>query len=153
MRDFKFRVFIKRKRKPSIMVTNLANTLCFRGGELKGIFDDKNIFIMQYTGLVDNHKKEIYEGDIVKLLTTNFCEEYKRNLISEVGQVMWLNGSCEYWVDLEYKDNDNTDRDNPIDFLKLESSSDNEDTCGADEIEVIGNIYENPELLKIKLDK
>ena len=75
---------------------------------------------MQYTGLKDKNGKEIYEGDIVKVVTKDF--DYpdvvnKGKVIFEKGH--WLiMGNEEYYL------------------------------YGQDEIEIIGNIYENPELLK-----
>lgn len=85
--------------------------------------------IMQYTGLKDKNGKEIYEGDIMKVnedLTKMFY-------IKEIGIVTYLRGQF-------YADEDCVD---------LSGFS-----CLADmggkfiRAEVIGNIYENPELLK-----
>ena len=74
---------------------------------------------MQYTGLKDKNGKEIYEGDIVK------HPIYPRNL-----QVIWLDGKY---------------------VSKFEASKDGKhgfETIALTICEVIGNIYENPELVK-----
>lgn len=76
--------------------------------------------IMQFTGLLDKNGKKIYEGDILRV-----CN--KRNLIVE-----FLGGK------FGYKDK-NVDGSNM--FWSLISLDDIHH-------EIIGNIYENPELLK-----
>ncbi|WP_431733595.1 YopX family protein, partial [Fusobacterium necrophorum] len=85
----------------------------------------KNIDIMQYTGLKDKNGKEIYEGDIVKVPHFLHDERIKIN-----GVVKYVNNRAEFVIDLE----------------------DIEETfycCNQkDRIEVVGNIYENPELLE-----
>lgn len=87
--------------------------------------------VMQYVGLKDKHAKEIYEGDIVKILS------YK---------LIVYNGKHSY---------------NTIDIMlggkeRILYGFYLESLCGnwqldiavhLDEIEIIGNIYENPELL------
>lgn len=76
--------------------------------------------IGQYTGLKDRNGKEIYEGDIVKVHKGKYVVEY------------WTGQLLVSW------------------FLKSTTSGDTEymEMACIGESEVIGNIYENPELLK-----
>ena len=76
------------------------------------------IILMQYTGLKDNNGKEIYEGDLI-----NEPEEY--GSIFNPWKVIWEDNA----------------------FFGLEGY-DYEAQLEWDKFEVIGNIYENPELLK-----
>ena len=77
--------------------------------------------IGQYTGLKDKNGKEIYEGDIVK---------------SSIHDKLWV---VEYRTDTEY-----------VGFVLKEIGEDYISTFTSwRDVEVIGNIYENPELLKI----
>jgi hypothetical protein len=77
-----------------------------------------NYYLMQYTEIKDKNGKEIYEGDIV---------EFKRwNKKIKNREVVII---TTYWVLLKW----GSYRDNPLYYR--------------DTIEVIGNIYENPELL------
>lgn len=92
---------------------------------LYGERDFDEVELMQSTGLFDKNGKEIYEDDIVRItLTDGF-----RYVVGEDGAVKYklgafyiLNGLDEYLIS---------------DFY-------------IDDIEVVGNIYENPELLKGK---
>lgn len=74
--------------------------------------------VMQYTGLKDKNGKEIYEGDLV------FDEdgEYSKTCIIE-----WSNDNAKFFGISVFDD----------------EVYDMDEICG----EVIGNIYENPELL------
>lgn len=87
---------------------------------------DIHYILMQYTGLKDKNGKEIYEGDIYKMF-------YKNYLIS------FYNGSfCSSIIGTK----DYTPLNWQITIFDiLEDNFSNS-------IEIIGNIYENPELLK-----
>ena len=75
--------------------------------------------LMQYTGLKDKKGKEIYEGDILADSHKNPC----------IGEVRWKGYKWDCGTD-EDIDNDET----PI-------------ITETGAIEIIGNIYENPELI------
>lgn len=85
---------------------------------------------MQYVGLKDKNDKEIYEGDIVRYLDSYDCSNengYDFEEYYNVGEVKYDNTAAAYEI---------TNR-NSVDM-----------ECIFDDIEVIGNIYENPEPLK-----
>jgi len=101
----------------------------------------EDIELMQYTGLKDKNGREIYEGDIVKI-------EWREKSNIVIGEIAFSNMTyklkyhpqpehaikgkytafAEYWSDGEY------------DWETLEQII-------SPEIEIIGNIYENQELL------
>ena len=86
---------------------------------------DTKLIVMQYTGLKDKHGKEIYDGDIVTI-TYIECRRCKY-IESETGLIAWSTDNACWGLkvgdDKEYY---------PI---------------GWEDSEIIGNIYENPELL------
>ena len=118
------------------------NPLKFVENDIGGLYCNRNLIIQQYTGLNDKNGEEIYEGDIVKI---NRC--YTRPFVNEkqqidyrfiddgeveVGQVLWGWNSQKYLVSYEHiRYDDIEDFDKP-----------------SHKVEVIGNIFENPELLK-----
>lgn len=77
--------------------------------------------IGQYTGLHDKNGKEIYEGDIVQGL---FADQEEPEI---KGQVIYSDGQASYIV--------------------IASNNDEWELGYLDNLEVIGNIYDNPELL------
>ena len=94
----------------------------FRDNEIIGWNRDHNLVLMQYTCLKDKNGKEIYEGDIV---------EYDHNIPSQPDAkeryiVEWGQGGFYFksLVDNEYNSDPTL------------------------EVEIIGNIYENPELVE-----
>ena len=83
----------------------------------------------QFTGLRDKNGKEIYDGDII-----HYTHHAGYLLDSFVGEVVWMDdyacfGYSTMGYDYAFADIDEIDSD----FLS--------------HVEVIGNIYENPELL------
>ena len=79
----------------------------------------QNCVFMQYTGLKDANGKDIYEGDIVKYSPSGLY------------QVKWQEEKTGFYPFID--DNDSLYHTNGI---------------GSSNVEVIGNIYENPELLE-----
>ena len=88
----------------------------------------EEIKLMQSTGLVDKNGKEIFEGDIVQF---EDCYEVSDFLYINTGIIEWCQGGFHI-----------TNRDSVL----------MEDLLDGDSLDVtiIGNIYENPELLEDK---
>jgi uncharacterized phage protein (TIGR01671 family) len=80
-----------------------------------------HIHIMQFAGLLDKNGKEIYEGDIIKW---GFGDTL-------IGRIEWSKTHFKWDIRL----------------LEVYKSPDGLKDFWSDRIEVIGNIYENPELL------
>lgn len=83
--------------------------------------------LMQYTGLKDKNGKEIYEGDILTCEGGYEAPEGEE-VCQDVSQVYWDNDLLQFRVQCRCGD-----------FWSLEEY---------DYEEIIGNIYQNPELLK-----
>ena len=126
MREIKFRAWVKEKKAIFEVilidyVTKKVSYLLERVGHLLSIRDAKfyDVELMQYTGLKDKNNKEIYEGDI---LFESFGERYYK--------VVFENGSFKAEVEGDFEEYS-------FDLIDVVAQS-----C-----EVVGNIYENPELI------
>lgn len=99
-----------------------------------GVEVDKET-VCQYTGFDDTKNKEIYKGDILHVIKVNICGVDKYNVAEYNTDVKWEDGAfvIKGNADASYYDTWIAAYDNP-DSPQIE-------------IEVIGNIYENPELL------
>lgn len=129
MREIKFRAWLKRDKrmlpvKSIIFETNRVSVRLRERLWVSTEFDE--IELMQFTGLKDKNGKEIFEGDIIK------CSD----------------GHDYYFGVVAYdKDYGN--------FGVIEDNDEDMDPFGylfewknVEELEVVGNKYENPELLK-----
>jgi len=96
--------------------------------------------LMQYTGLKDRQGREIYEGDVLWRMAKDY-KGVEHESIQLVGMGDWCNGVME--------DNFTYTGPHVKGISGLGSSWYGHLTHNlADNCEVIGNIYENPELLK-----
>ena len=85
--------------------------------------------ICQFTGLRDCNGKEIYDGDIITVKGN-----YPRVVLWD--KVSWALMPCEYFYDKHFW------------VMNLQHPGNDWWEELADEMEVIGNMYDNPELLK-----
>lgn len=83
--------------------------------------------LMQFTGLLDKNGVEIYEKDIVRLYLLGWVESYHKNYVVTWRDFQW------YF--------DSTEEDDGAAEISL-------DKKWTPQSEVIGNIYQNPELIK-----
>lgn len=110
------------------LVFEKDRTRCICGYSFDFSLEDENATIMQSTGLLDKNGKEIFEGDIVQF---EDCYEVSDFLYINTGIIEWCQGGFHV-----------TNRDSVL----------MEDLIDGDSLDVtiIGNIYENQEILKEK---
>ncbi len=103
-------------------------------GDVFDAGEEHGVFIMQYTGIVDKNGKEIYEGDIVR--GNSWKEPHAmRTKKPAIGQVEHTDN---YGFTFSTKDTHGNYRGLPTGCRTYPNLK----NC-----EVVGNIYENPELL------
>jgi uncharacterized phage protein (TIGR01671 family) len=123
MREIKFRAWDKNHNRmvyPGVVVPAQG---VYTDGDLVNNFEDEEL--MQYTGIKDKNGKEIYVGDILRYVEGD----------QSLSVIKWLEGDlCYDLVDLP--SNSPHTGHNGIDGIRCSS------------YEVIGNIYEDTELVE-----
>ncbi len=129
MREIKFRVWDKKENEMfySNMYQNKTSMIYGLGNFLKECSDIEEP-IMQYTGFKDKNGVEIYEGDLLQ----SFYDD------GEIHEVIWHEESASFRV-ATYLDNRHGGS-----FAELFFMDDIHENCN----KIIGNIYENTELLE-----
>jgi len=124
-RQLKFRVWdFFKKRWVKSWVDHCSQSIAFlpeesndgkHNVEFFDTFDGSEFILQQYTGLKDKNDKDIYEGDIVKATSDQYENE------NFVGKVIFDGGCFLIWI----------------------HKNDIRGVWSGDDIEVIGNIFEN----------
>ena len=96
------------------------------GNSFEFSYDKDAVVILQYTGLKDKNGKEIYEGDVVK---TNYYNGAPGDFKRIIGQVKYHPHAASFRVDGVKK----------YEGLRVDLHGNSE---------IVGNIYESPELLE-----
>ena len=127
MREIKFRAWdIQTESMRDVLVIDWVNELIDLSS---GIIERRphEVILMQYTGLEDKNGVEICEGDIVETVYNG--EVFAGVVVYDLSEVDFkvTDGKEKYGRNFQY-------------------------LAGNDENEVIGNIYETPELLESKKD-
>lgn len=134
MRKIKFRAWIKVSQKMASweMIKEKKN--------LHGLIENQDYLLMQYTGLKDKNGIEIYEGDIV--------------VVTEIDEDSCMGREFSYKGVVSYANSLNLTHyvsQYPTSFCLISKYFYREQSLLFNDrwdYEVIGNIYENPDLLK-----
>jgi uncharacterized phage protein (TIGR01671 family) len=122
MREIKFRAWMNEKMYEPAVVFSPTFELTDDVVEQTRLANKEGWVLMQFTGLHDKNGKEIYEGDIVRGGT-----EYQRKPYNTL--VKWDDGLAGFSPFVDY-------------------DSDCSEYYATSQCEIIGNIYENSDLLK-----
>ena len=128
MREHKYRAWNKKGKRwlgMNLQMSVVDGLLWWQYGygcEILSAEERENIELVQYTNEKDKHKNKIYEGYILKYNN----EKYPSS--SGIYIIKWSNKECGFTCE----------REKPYNYLLSRV------WC---ECEIIGNIYENPELL------
>jgi uncharacterized phage protein (TIGR01671 family) len=129
-REIKFRVWDTTRKQ---WVENYSMWMIDAGAlTINELFQAKNVIFQQCTGLKDRHGKEIYEGDIVKTGSNQY-------FICIYNNTEFIYQRSEPINPLFAKQNKLDTNLNIVSFLKIIHNL---------HLPIVGNIFENPELLK-----
>ena len=124
LREIKFRCWDKKCKQEDLQMFSWEE---MKDTQMNDFFSNHNkrYKLMQYTGLKDKNGMEVYEGDIVR--------EQRKRFKDKHFVAKWNNGIGSYTF-------------KPVDKSATSWPCFNIGTV--ENLEVVGNIYENPELLK-----
>lgn len=136
-RIIKFRVWDKDFKKMHICGEDVHDEITFTYQDNKAYYynlqngegslsEDSTYVLMQYTGLKDKNGKEIYEGDVVAINFKRACKRGKAVIKYEDKYAQFIITNTSEIIH----------EDEPLGDYQMEN------------FEVIGNIYDNPELLE-----
>lgn len=125
MREIKFRAWDGEKMRNTFSVQSNGDGVLY-SGDIMGSWE-----IMQFTGLLDKNDKEIYEGDV--------C-----NYLGIIGTIEWEQQACAFWFKWDEKSESGRVFHR---YKELWVSFSDGEVFQNYYLEIIGNIYENPELL------
>jgi len=143
MREIKFKAWDKlNKEMFNVEIMDFQERKVYKDTVSYRKFND--IELMQYTELKDKNEKEIYEGDVVKLVHTGIeiSADRLEDLKRFVGIIKYENGIFKIvkteksLIESKYFEMEQKKVSEIFIYSKLY------------DLEVVGNIYENPELLK-----
>jgi len=123
MRDIKFRAWSNKWDKMIYPDDSFYDINVHTNTAWKDSCDDECIELMQFTGFKDKNGKEIYEGDIFE----------KNGLIQHVH---WNRLNASFYLQPRHLTKNFDDKIGRYGFDEIEL------------FKIIGNIYENPELIK-----
>lgn len=123
MREIKFKAWVKELNEIREVeyINFLKKMISYPNKFCKEYYlnaDFDEIELMQYTGLKDEYGDEIYEGDIVTLHNTRY------KVIFNMEQARFVLRDDKFEMEIPFTNNNN------------------------ERMEIIGNIYENPELIE-----
>lgn len=133
-REIKFRIWYPRNKKFGYF-SLLGTYVVFHQNNIPA--SDKEATIQQFTGLKDNNGQGIYEGDILQLFPSS--KDLSENTSSEgIFEVKWIKPSFRGY----------SKSNKIVTYIDLDMYDSAIGCSSRFYCKVIGNIFENPELLK-----